>query len=148
MATKEGKSVTISLYKGDNFGELMTAGGYRLDKKSVDLVFLNTSRRSLEGVENAETRGYSFTPSMRAYIQARDGVCRFPGCSIRAVNCEIDHVEEYGLGETAARNAECLCRRHHNLKASKAVNCEISDGASVSWILEDSTKVVTLPEGI
>lgn len=49
MATKEGKSVTISLYKGDNFGELMTAGGYRLDKKSVDLVFLNTSRRSLEG---------------------------------------------------------------------------------------------------
>lgn len=149
MATQEGKSLTINLYKGDNFGELMTADGYRLSRKSVDLVFPNASRRSLEGVENVETRGYSFTPSMRAYIQARDGVCRFPGCSIRAVNCDIDHVEEYGLGgKTTARNAQCLCRRHHNLKTSKAVDCEISGDASVSWILEDGTKVVTLPEGI
>ncbi|MFF0818289.1 HNH endonuclease signature motif containing protein [Rhodococcus sp. NPDC003318] len=35
----------------------------------------------------------TYRPSQRLaeIVRARDGVCRFPGCTVRAVSCDIDH---------------------------------------------------------
>ncbi len=63
----------------------------------------------------------SYRPSqpMREYVIARDGRCTFPGCSLPAWRCDLDH--EVGWadgGATASANLQALCRRHHSAKTS------------------------------
>ncbi len=60
---------------------------------------------------------------MRDLVTLRDGHCVFPGCSIDARRCDLDHIEPYvpmdeggPPGQTNASNLACLCRRHHRFK--------------------------------
>ena len=49
---------------------------------------------------------------------ARDGTCRFPGCTRRATACEPDHtIEWHDGGTTEPGNLAMLCRKHHALKS-------------------------------
>ena len=50
-------------------------------------------------------------------MRARDLTCRWPGCDVPAVNCDIDHTIPYAAGgATHAANLKCYCRIHHLLK--------------------------------
>ena len=62
--------------------------------------------------------GRAYRPSRRvvALVRARDGRCRFPGCSVAARFCDLDHVRPWPGGATAPPNLMCLCRRHHRIK--------------------------------
>uniref|UniRef100_UPI00048A3EC9 HNH endonuclease signature motif containing protein n=1 Tax=Rhodococcus sp. UNC363MFTsu5.1 TaxID=1449069 RepID=UPI00048A3EC9 len=57
-----------------------------------------------------------------ALVHARDGHCRFPGCTRPAAGCQLDHIIEYRAhdpiagGWTIPGNLHCLCRYHHQLK--------------------------------
>jgi len=53
---------------------------------------------------------------MARRVRARDRRCRFPGCSIAAVFCDLDHVRPWPTGPTHADNLLTLCRRHHRIK--------------------------------
>lgn len=56
--------------------------------------------------------------ALRRYLHCRDGTCRFPGCTRRAVVCEPDHTIEWQDGGTTdAGNLAMLCRKHHALKS-------------------------------
>ena len=56
--------------------------------------------------------------ALRRYLHCRDGTCRFPGCTRRAIICEPDHTIEWQDGGTTdAGNMAMLCRRHHALKS-------------------------------
>lgn len=60
-----------------------------------------------------------YTPpaGLREYLAARDGVCRFPGCSRDAWSTDQDHAIAWEQGgATSAQNLGSLCRRHHRLK--------------------------------
>lgn len=83
-----------------------------------------------------------YRPSARlaAFVRARDVTCRFPGCTVPAVLCDIDHVIPYPLGVTHAANLVCLCRRHHLLKTFW-----VGDWALL--LLCDGTVVWTAPTG-
>lgn len=62
-------------------------------------------------------RAYRVTDALRAFLVARDGTCRFPGCTRAATTCEIDHVRAWGCGGTTDRvNLGPLCTRHHLFK--------------------------------
>lgn len=57
------------------------------------------------------------TEAMRRILIARDGRCRFPGCSVSTSSCEIDHTIEWAQGgSTTIGNLAHLCPKHHLLK--------------------------------
>ena len=59
---------------------------------------------------------YRPAPALAALVRARDGHCRFPGCSVAARFCDLVHVRPWPAGRTAAEHLMCLCRRHHRIK--------------------------------
>jgi hypothetical protein len=51
---------------------------------------------------------------LRAFLVARDGCCRFPGCPRPAQDCDVHHFPAWSDGGTTDRNGLlCLCPRHH-----------------------------------
>ena len=108
-------------------------------------VTAETSRRiacdcSVVGIkedENGEPlsigrRSRSIPPPMRRALRARDGGCRFPGCTnTRFVDGH--HIEHWADGgETSLDNLVLLCRHHHHLVHEGGFACERSvDGEIV-----------------
>ena len=60
--------------------------------------------------------GYRPSAKLARHIRNRDLTCRFPGCTMPAEFCDIDHVIPYPIGPTHPSNLTCLCRKHHHLK--------------------------------
>jgi hypothetical protein len=60
---------------------------------------------------------YRVPTELRRYLQLRDEVCRFVGCTRPARYCEIDHTVPWAEdGETVAGNLSHLCKAHHRVK--------------------------------
>ena len=76
-----------------------------------------------------------YRPSTRVArrIRARDRRCRFPGCSIAAVYCDLDHVRPYPAGPTSQDNLICLCRRHHRIKQRPGWTVTLSTDGIATW---------------
>lgn len=54
---------------------------------------------------------------LRRFVQARDRICRFPGCSHPANRCELDHLVRWADGGTTDQaNLHALSGRHHHAK--------------------------------
>lgn len=60
---------------------------------------------------------------LRDLVVLRDRHCVFPGCTVDARACDLDHIAPYTPvdeggppGQTSPANLACLCRRHHRLK--------------------------------
>ncbi|MBM6399560.1 HNH endonuclease signature motif containing protein [Phycicoccus sonneratiae] len=77
----------------------------------------------------------AYRPGARlvAFVRARDRHCRFPGCTVAARFCDLDHVRTWPLGPTAATNLACLCRRHHRLKQRPGWRAVLHPDASMTW---------------
>ena len=80
----------------------------------VELCHAHTG--ALLGAGVPGSRGYRPGRRVAALVRARDGRCRFPGCSVAARFCDLDHVRPWPGGPTAPENLMCLCRRHHRIK--------------------------------
>ena len=64
------------------------------------------------GVLDVGRRTRTISPALRRALAARDGKCRFPGCTAR--RCDAHHIEHWADGgETALPNLVLLWRRHH-----------------------------------
>ncbi|MCZ2858981.1 HNH endonuclease signature motif containing protein [Blastococcus sp. VKM Ac-2987] len=84
---------------------------------------------------------YSPAPAQRRFVRTRDRICRHPGCTVRAVWADLDHVVAHGDGgETSCANLCCLCRRHHRLKTH-------ADGWQHT-LDEDGILTVITPSGV
>ncbi|MBM6400804.1 HNH endonuclease signature motif containing protein [Phycicoccus sonneratiae] len=84
---------------------------------------------------HGELTARAYRPSARlaAFVRARDRHCRFPGCSVAARFCDLDHVRPLPTGPTSAGNLACLCRRHHRVKQRPGWRAEPHPDASVTW---------------
>ena len=61
--------------------------------------------------------GYTPSNALADFVRARDLTCRWPGCDVPAVDCDIDHTIPYATGgPTHAANLKCYCRTHHLVK--------------------------------
>lgn len=79
------------------------------------------------------TRKYRPTAAIRHFVMTRDQHCRFPGCSMPAVRCDLDHVEPWPLGSTTATNLLCLCRHHHRAKHETGWSLSMTPDGVCIW---------------
>ncbi|WP_413355242.1 DUF222 domain-containing protein [Microbacterium sp. 1P06AB] len=80
------------------------------------------------------TDSYRVPSGMRRFLQARDQHCRFPGCRVAAIRCEIDHTHDHALGgKTELSNLAHLCQRHHSMKQFTAWKVRQLKGGVLEW---------------
>ena len=79
------------------------------------------------------TDAYRPGRALAALVGARDARCRFPGCSVAARFCDLDHVTPWPAGPTTAANLACLCRRHHRVKQRPGWTVRIATDATITW---------------
>jgi hypothetical protein len=88
----------------------------------------------------------AYTPPawLKRLVRARDGTCRFFGCTVPAARCDIDHVIEHPRGPTEEPNLMCLCRHHHRLKQQERWHVTMTEGA-VTWTTPVGDQFTTWP---
>lgn len=81
-----------------------------------------------------------------AFVRARDGTCRAPGCRRPVRTCDVDHTvpRAYGGGH-GAENLGALCRKHHRLKHSPGTTLEQLRPGVFGWTMPTGTQYVTTP---
>ena len=118
MALGDARLVEVTgLHAGD---PVLVSGGWlrRLAGEAGRIAAQPCDRRTgalQERTSRAET-AYRPSPKLALFVGSRDRRCRFPGCSVAARFCDLDHVRPWPQGPTAASNLMCLCRRHHRIK--------------------------------
>ena len=84
--------------------------------------------------------------AMAMFVRARDGRCRFPGCTQPAVHADLDHTEPWPTGRTTPRNLAALCRRHHRLKTLMRWRYRLDpDTAVATWTTPTGRTLTTAP---
>lgn len=99
----------------------------------------STWRRLLVDAETGaalrlETQAYRPTAQMRAHVEAVDGTCRGPGCTVPATRCDLDHDIPWPHGPTASTNFTAKHRLHHNVRTHGHWHAERDpDDDTVRW---------------
>ncbi|WP_448005083.1 DUF222 domain-containing protein [Agromyces bauzanensis] len=90
---------------------------------------------------------YRVPADLAGYLRARDGTCRFPGCSRRADATDLDHTTDWAHGgHTDARNLAHLCRKHHRLKHRTRWRMTQEPGGVIRWTSPAGHHHTTQPE--
>lgn len=79
-------------------------------------------------------------------VKARDGQCRFPGCTVSARVCDLDHVVAWPVGATHPSNLVCLCRRHHRVKQRLGWRVRLDPDGTLVWTDPCGRQRSTVPE--
>ncbi len=61
-------------------------------------------------------RGYQPSRKLAEFVACRDLTCRWPGCTVPAQRCDIDHTTPWPYGPTHPSNTKLYCRIHHLIK--------------------------------
>ena len=93
----------------------------------------------------ARRRSYRPGAALAARVRARDGHCRFPGCSVPAARCDLDHVVAHPLGHTVEANLQTLCRAHHGFKHHAGWKVTMTDEGECTWTAPTGRTHTTTP---
>jgi hypothetical protein len=85
---------------------------------------------------------YRPSTALTEHVQARDGTCRHPACSVPATSCDLDHTRDYHRepddggppGTTSHDNLGPLCRRHHRMKTEAGFRLRQSAPGRFEWL--------------
>ncbi|QIM22494.1 HNH endonuclease [Phycicoccus sp. HDW14] len=88
------------------------------------------------------TTAYRPNARLAAFVRARDVHCRFPGCTVYARYCDLDHVIAWQAGPTSAANLVCLCRRHHRVKQRPGWSTHL-DSDGTYWVTDPTGRTRT-----
>ncbi|HEY4267358.1 MAG TPA: DUF222 domain-containing protein [Galbitalea sp.] len=94
-------------------------------------------------------RRYKVPKDLTTYLRIRDLTCRFPGCSMGAARCDIDHTLDWQFeGATSHDNLAHLCRGHHTLKGASewSVRQAAETAGVLTWRAPSGREYVSYPE--
>ncbi|MDQ1130116.1 HNH endonuclease signature motif containing protein [Microbacterium sp. SORGH_AS_0888] len=81
-----------------------------------------------------EVDTYQRPASLDRFLRARDQHCRFPGCRLAAIRCELDHTRDWAKGgKTHRGNLAHLCQRHHSMKQFTPWHVTQHEGGTLHW---------------
>lgn len=93
-----------------------------------------------------ETTAYRPTAAMRAHVEAVDGTCRGPGCTVPAARCDLDHDVPWPHGPTAVGNLTSKHRQHHSLHTHGHWRVRREADDTVRWRTKAGRTYVTRPK--
>jgi hypothetical protein len=94
-----------------------------------------------------ETVAYRPTAAIRAHVEAVDGTCRGPGCTVPAARCDLDHDIPWPHGPTATTNLTSKHRQHHNVRTHGHWGAERDPADhAVHWRTSAGRRYTTHPE--
>ncbi|AFM16775.1 protein of unknown function DUF222 [Mycolicibacterium chubuense NBB4] len=93
--------------------------------------------------------GYRPSAALAEFVRIRDMFCRFPGCSVPADRCDLDHSLPWPYGPTHPSNLTCKCRGHHLMKTfwdgPGGWSEKQSPDGTVTWTSPSGRAYVTKP---
>lgn len=145
-------NITLNLYQAHDIEDapVFLANGQILGPDDmIWLDDLNTTTRKLDRLIDKETLGYTATERIKAIVEGRDGVTRYPGGTTPAQYCDKDHMVNHADGgPTHPSNLVSLARRHHNLKTDGTVRYVLNPiNGDIVWLFENGTWMITEAEG-
>ncbi|MGL4176263.1 MAG: HNH endonuclease [Dermatophilaceae bacterium] len=90
-------------------------------------------------------RTYRPRKALAQKIRARDRHCRFPGCSVPAPRCHLDHVIRYPDGPTTEDNLCALCPTHHAFKHHAGWTLTMTPYGTCIWTAPTGRQHTTEP---
>ena len=107
----------------------------------INLNHAPTDNTFIRRLNADEIDGYTPNADIRAFTQGRDATCRWPGCTVPATNCQLDHrIEYHHGGPTSPDNLVNLCQHHHNIKTDRRVHYILDPiTGTIAWLHRDGT---------
>jgi hypothetical protein len=102
--------------------------------------------RATGAVLDVGTWSYRPPAALSRHVRTRDVTCRFPGCTVPAGECDLDHLVPFPEGPTSAQNLHALCRRHHRLKHDDNWTVEPLPNSGLRWTSPLGTTRNTWPD--
>ncbi|MDU6418307.1 MAG: HNH endonuclease signature motif containing protein [Corynebacterium sp.] len=105
--------------------------------------------RDMDLAKEMESESYVTPPLIGAYVEGRDGVCRWPGCYRPAESCQKDHrIDHARGGKNAGSNLASLCQHHHNVKTDGgAFYIMDPHTGDIVWLFDDGRWEYDEPQG-
>ncbi|MGH6655362.1 MAG: DUF222 domain-containing protein [Actinocrinis sp.] len=101
---------------------------------------------------HADPRTYRPPAALDRLVRLRDQYCTFPGCTMPAAYCDIDHIEPFNHadpeagGPTTPENLQALCRHHHQLKTTGRWNATRDENSTTTtWTAPTGHTYTTEP---
>ncbi|AGF72911.1 hypothetical protein A605_09545 [Corynebacterium halotolerans YIM 70093 = DSM 44683] len=148
----EGTKVVLNMYKAGDRPDspaYVPGAGHLSECEEERMMARVTHTRDIDAYADVEAEGYQTPETIAAYVEGRDGVCRWPGCDRPAPRCQKDHRIDYADGgPTAAGNLVSLCQHHHNEKtARRAFYLLDPETDVVYWLFDDQSWACDEPQG-
>ena len=123
--------------------------GWTDAETGAELAGKASRRKDMNAAAWMESTNYVTPDRLKAYLNGRDGTCRYPGCCLPAYRCQKDHCVDFADGgPTAAWNLVNLCQHHHNIKTDKRARYILDPATGdVVWLFTDGTWQTTTATG-
>ncbi len=102
--------------------------------------------RATGAILDVGTWSYRPPTALDRHVRTRDVTCRFPGCTVPARECDLDHLIPFPQGPTSPDNLHSLCRRHHRLKHDDNWTVEPLPHSGLRWTSPLGTTRDTWPD--
>lgn len=125
------------------------------------LSWLTTPRTPLDAAQREDIAAsvpayalrYRIPDWLKSTVRMRDGCCRFPGCSVPAEDCDVDHIRPFLFrdpisgGWTIEANLGAMCRTHHRIKTHDSWTVTVDEHAVFTFTSPDGAVARTCPSG-
>jgi hypothetical protein len=143
-STADRYQVVVHVNAGDEVrggftGESNLENGPHVSAETSERLGCDCCKTNIEDDENGEPlnigrRSRTIPPAMRRALKARDGGCRFPGCTNHKF-VDGHHIQHWSKGgETSLDNLVLLCRHHHHLVHEGGFDCRKSKDNEIYFV--------------